>query len=280
MLFEPRVNLIFFTHLRFKKSWSTSKKGKSPGGSSETPPKPPPNHHHHHRFAFAATSLLQLAEARLTSSLPRALDVRATEVGSTLSSDSRHITGRILNEIYREKQTHVYLRSILPGAMGFFVQNECLSTKVWERPVLPVVISQSQYLAASKFLKGFLPCYWSPSENPTTKRPNPTSELCVDEEQSTSEAHAKASIRFFIEFPTPWKINIKQTQKWRFGSNTFPFLFGVFGWTSRSQKNRLPQKPRFRQPKIRCQSPLRGIPFLKAFVFDPWKASPKKGGQG
>lgn len=54
MLFEPRGNFNFFTHLRFKKSWSTSKSRKSTGGSSETPPKPSPNHHHHHhRFAFA-----------------------------------------------------------------------------------------------------------------------------------------------------------------------------------------------------------------------------------
>lgn len=127
--------------------------------------------------------------------------------------------------------------------------------------MLPVVICQSQYLAASKCLmcstsqlplknssrqrflakirvhqpslsfaqEGFLPGYWSPSENPTTKRPNPTSELCVDEEQSTSEAHAKASIHFFMEFPTPWKINIKQTQKWKFGSNMFKhFSFSIW----------------------------------------------------
>ena len=157
--------------------------------------------------------------------------------------------------------------------------------------MLPVVICQSQYLAASKCLmcstsplplknssrqrslakvrvhqpslsfaqEGFLPGYWSPSENPTTKRPNPTSELCVDEEQSTSEAHAKASIRFFMEFPTPWKINIKQTQKWKFGSNTFPFQFGVF-WVNQpfllrgvtvQKKTGSLKKHRFRQPKIR-----------------------------
>ena len=249
MLFEPRVNFNFFTHLRFKKSWSTSKKRKSPGGLSE----PPPNHdHHHHHRSFRATSFNPPRHdwrhhflEPWTCEQPKRKTKPPSGFYLVIRFLAHHRKNPQWNLRGKTNTSSKKKRSILPGAMGFVVQNECLSTKVWERPVLPVVICQSQYLAASKFLmcstsqlplknssrqkilakirvhqpslsfaqEGFLPGYWSPSENPTTKRPNPTSELCVDEEQSTSEAHAKASIRFFMEFPTPWKINIKQTKK-------------------------------------------------------------------
>lgn len=148
MLFEPRINFNLFTHLSFKKSWSTSKKRKSPGGSSETPR----NHHHHHRRSFRATSFNPPRHdwrrhflEPWTCEQPK----RKTEPPSGFYFVIRFLAHDRKNPQWnlqgKTNTSSKKKRSILLGAMGFFVQNEPLSTKVWEWPVLPVVICQSQW---------------------------------------------------------------------------------------------------------------------------------------
>ena len=156
MLFEPIELTSIFSHiLGSKKADPPPKTGNHRGGRQKPHQKPSPTTTTTTTttevFAQFPSIRQSTTDVVTSSSLGRASNRRGKlnlQVGSTLSSDSWH-TGRILNEIYRQNK-HIFKKKKVhfTRCHGFLVQNECLSTKVWEWPVLPVVICQSQWCVA------------------------------------------------------------------------------------------------------------------------------------